>query len=69
MRIILTVVLHAFLLRIANKLLITAKDLKNTTAIKNRTDNHFVRKQTLNHLVKLTSLAKWLSVRLRTMWV
>ena len=35
----------------------------------NRTRNHLVRKQTLNLLAKLTflaSLAKWLSVRLRT---
>ena len=29
-----------------------------------RTYNHLVHKQTLNHLAKLTSLAKWLSVRL-----
>ena len=32
------------------------------------THNHLVRKRTLNHLVKLASLAKWLSVRLRTKW-
>ena len=31
-----------------------------------RTHNHLVRKRTLKHLVKLASLAKWLSVRLRT---
>ena len=35
----------------------------------NRTQNHLVRKQTLNHLAKLASLAKWLSVRLRTNWL
>ena len=29
-----------------------------------RTHNHLVHKRTLNHLVKLASLAKWLSVRL-----
>ena len=36
-----------------------------------RTHNHLVRKQTLNHLAKLASLTKWLSVRLRTkcLWV
>ena len=33
-----------------------------------RTHNHLVRKGTLNHLAKLTDLAKWLSVRLRTKW-
>ena len=33
-----------------------------------RTRNHFVLKRTLNHLAKLVSLAKWLSVRLRTKW-
>ena len=31
-----------------------------------RTHNHLVRKRTLNHLA---SLAKWLSVRLRTKWL
>ena len=35
----------------------------------NRTQNQLVRKQTLNHLAKLASLAKWLSVRLRTNWL
>ena len=34
-----------------------------------RTHNHLVHKQTLNHLAKLTSLAKWLSVHLRTKWL
>ena len=35
------------------------------------THNHLIRKRTLNHLAKLTSLAKWLSVRLQTtgLWV
>ena len=31
-----------------------------------RTQNHLVRKRTLNHLAKLASLAKLLSVRLQT---
>ena len=31
-----------------------------------RTHNHLVCKRTLNHLAKLVSLAKWLSVFLRT---
>ena len=36
-----------------------------------QTHNHLVRKRTLNHLVSLPSLAKWLNVRLRTkrLWV
>ena len=34
-----------------------------------RIHNHLVRKQTLNHLAKLASLAKWLSVCLRTKWL
>ena len=36
-----------------------------------RTYNKLVRKQTLNYVAKLASLAKWLSVRLRTkqLWV
>ena len=36
-----------------------------------RTHNHLVHKQTLNHLAKLTSLAKWLSAHLWTkgLWV
>ena len=34
-----------------------------------RTKNHLVRKWTLNHLAKPASLAKWLSVRLRTKWL
>ena len=33
-----------------------------------RTQNHLVRKRPLNHLATLASLAKWLSVRLRTKW-
>ena len=33
-----------------------------------RSQNHLVRKRILNHLAKLVSLAKWLSVRLRTKW-
>ena len=35
----------------------------------NQTHNHLVRKRTLNHLAKLASSAKWLSVRLRTKWL
>ena len=36
-----------------------------------RTHNPLVRKQTLNHLARFNaaSLAKWLSVRLRTKWL
>ena len=34
-----------------------------------RTHNHLVHKQTRNHLAKLVSLAKWLSVRLWTKWL
>ena len=34
-----------------------------------RTHNHLVHKQTLNHLAKLTSLAKWSSVYLWTKWL
>ena len=34
-----------------------------------RTHNHLVYKRTLNHLAKLVSLAKWLSVLLRTNWL
>ena len=36
-----------------------------------RTHNHLVCKRTLNHVAKLASLAKWLSVRLRAkhLWV
>ena len=34
-----------------------------------RTYNHIVYKRTLNHLAKLTNLAKWLSVHLRTKWL
>ena len=33
-----------------------------------RTHHHLVRKETLNHLAKLASLAEWLSVRLQTKW-
>ena len=33
---------------------------------RNRNQDHLVRKRTLNHLTKLTSLAKWLSVHVRT---
>ena len=33
-----------------------------------RSQNHLVRKRTLNHLAKLVSLTKWLSVCLRTKW-
>ena len=33
-----------------------------------RTQDHLVRKRTLNHLVKMAGLAKWLRVRLRTKW-
>ena len=40
------------------------KALSDTKVI--RTHNHLVYKRTLNHLAKLTSLAKWLSARLRT---
>ena len=34
-----------------------------------RTHNHLVRKRKLNHLAKLDSLAKWVSVRLQTNWL
>ena len=34
-----------------------------------RTHKDLVRKRTLNHLAKLASLAKWLSVRLRTKYL
>ena len=34
-----------------------------------QTHNHLVCKLTLNQLAKLTSLAKWLSVRLQTKWL
>ena len=34
-----------------------------------RTHNHLAPKQTQNHLAKLTSLAKWLSVPFRTKWL
>ena len=34
-----------------------------------RTHNHLVCKRTLNHLTKLASLAKCLSIRLRTKWL
>ena len=34
-----------------------------------RTHNHLVHKWKLNHLAKLTSLTKWLSVRLWTKWL
>ena len=34
-----------------------------------RTRHHLVHKRTLNHLAKLASLAKWLSVRLWTKWL
>ena len=34
-----------------------------------QTHNHLVRKQTLNYLNKLASLAKWLNVALRTKWL
>ena len=34
-----------------------------------RTHNYLVRTWTLNHLAKLVSLVKWLSVRLRTKWL
>ena len=34
-----------------------------------RTHNYLVRKRTLNHIAKLASLAKWLSVCLRTKWL
>ena len=34
-----------------------------------RTHNNLVRKRKLNHLAKLSSLAKWLSVCLRTKWL
>ena len=33
------------------------------------THNRLVSKRTLNHLTKLASLAKWLSVLLRTKWL
>ena len=34
-----------------------------------RTHNHLVCKQTVNHLAKLVSLAKWLNGRLQTKWL
>ena len=34
-----------------------------------RTQNHLVRERTLNHLAKLPSLARWLSVGLRANWL
>ena len=34
-----------------------------------RTHHHLVRKRTLNHVTIQASLAKWLSVRLRTKWL
>ena len=34
-----------------------------------RTHNHLVHKRKLYHLAKLASLAKWLSIRLRTKWL
>ena len=34
-----------------------------------RTQNHLLRKRTLNHLAILASLAKWVSVRLRAKWL
>ena len=33
------------------------------------THNHLVRKRTLNHLVKLVSLAQWLTIRFRDIWL
>ena len=44
------------------------KVTKKTVCNGTRTQNHLGRKRTLNHLAKLASLAKWLSVRLRTKW-
>ena len=41
----------------------------NSNSNGNRIDNHLTRKQTLNYLAKLASLAKWLSVHLRTKWL
>ena len=34
-----------------------------------RTHNHLVHKRTLSRLAKLASLAKWLTIRLRTKWL
>ena len=34
-----------------------------------RTQNYLARKQSLNHLAELSSLAKWLSVCLRSKWL
>ena len=34
-----------------------------------RTRNHLLHKRTLNHLGKLVSLDKWLSVGIRTKWL
>ena len=45
------------------------RNLKLTDYNWTRTQNHLVHKQTLNHLAKLPSLAKWLSVRLPTKWL
>ena len=41
----------------------------NSNSNGNRIENHLIRKQTLNYLAKLASLAKWLSVHLRTKWL
>ena len=41
----------------------------NSSSNRNRIDNHLICKQTLNYLAKLASLAKWLSVHLRTKWL
>ena len=50
------------LMRIKN--IIIQKADKSNTCNWIRTHNHLVHKRTLNHLAKLASLAKWLSVRL-----
>ena len=39
------------------------------TAARFEPRNHLARKQTLNHLARLASVAKWLSVRLRAIWL
>ena len=50
------------------KIIDISRNNEHTTSNCNwtRTHDHLVHKRTLNHLAKLASLAKWLSVRLRT---
>ena len=52
-------------------IIVTQWDIYCSLSDGNRTwtHNHLVRQQTLNHLAKLASLAKWLSVCLQTKWL